>query len=308
MSETRFKRLLDNGEFVVTAEIGAPHGADSNLILERTEMVRDYCDAINIPDNARGVPTMSSTICAHYVLQTGAEPIMHLTTRDRNRISIQSELYGAYAIGIRNVLFVAGDHARFGSHPEAKVVYDLDTINALTLTTKLRDGTDFAGDELEGVPEFYIGATFNPNDSSMEEQVLQTEKKQKAGAQFFQTQAVFESEKLEDFMGLASGLNLKVLAGIIPLRDVEMAEFMNTQIPEITIPKGIIKRIEDAGKGFDEEVGIEEMRKEGIIIALETIEKVRRIKGINGVHLMGVGWTESIVELVKGANLFPRPE
>ena len=300
--------MLNKGEFVVTAEIGAPHGADSNLVVERTELVREYCDAINIPDNARGVPTMSSTICAHYVLQTGAEPIMHLTTRDRNRISIQSELYGAYAVGIRNVLFVAGDHARHGSHPDAKVVYDLNTINALVLATKLRDGTDFAGDELEGIPEFYVGATFNPNDSSMKEHILQTEAKLKAGAQFFQTQAIFEPEKLKDFMGLASGLNLKVLAGIIPLRDVEMAEFMNNQIPEITIPDEIIKRIEDAQKGLDEEAGIEEMRKEGIRVALETIERVRRIKGINGIHLMGVGWTESIVELVKGANLFPRPE
>ena len=136
--------MLDKGEFVVTAEIGAPHGADSNLIVERAEMVRDYCDAVNVPDNARGIPTMSSTICAQYVLQTGAEPIMHLTTRDRNRISLQSEIYGAYALGIRNILFVAGDHARHGTHPDAKVVYDLDTIKAISLTTKLREGTDFS--------------------------------------------------------------------------------------------------------------------------------------------------------------------
>lgn len=300
--------MLDKGEFVVTAEIGAPHGADSNLVVERTEMVQDYCDAINVPDNARGVPTMSSTICAHYVLQTGAEPIMHLTTRDRNRISLQSELYGAYAVGIRNILFVAGDHARYGSHPDAKVIYDFDTIKALTLATKLRKGTDYAGDELEGVPEFYIGATFNPNDKFLEDHIIQTEKKQKAGAQFFQTQAIFEPERLQDFMGLASGLNLKVLAGIIPLRNVEMAEFMNTQIPEITIPEEIINRMEDAGKGLDEETSLEEMKREGIRIALEILDKVRKIKEINGVHLMGVGWTESIVELAKGANLFPRPE
>ena len=184
-------------------------------------MVRDYCDAINIPDNARGVPTMSSSICAHYVLQNGVEPIMHLTTRDRNRISIQSELYGAYALGIRNILFVAGDHARYGSHPDAKVVYDLNTLKALSLTTKLREGFDFAGEELEGVPEFYLGATFNPNTSEIEDHILQTEKKLEAGAQFFQTQAIFEPDRLKDFMDQVSGLKLKVLAGIIPLRDVE---------------------------------------------------------------------------------------
>ncbi|MFW9789046.1 MAG: methylenetetrahydrofolate reductase [Candidatus Thorarchaeota archaeon] len=300
--------MLNNGEFVVTAEIGAPHGADSTLLVERTEMVRDYCDAINVPDNARGVPTMSSTVCAHYVLQTGAEPIMHLTTRDRNRLSIQSELYGAFALGIRNVLFIAGDHAQFGTHPDAKVVYDLDTISALQLTANLREGFDFAGEELQGVPEFFIGATFNPSASSFDEQIQLTEKKLNAGAQFFQTQAIFETENLKDFMRQTSDLDLKVLAGIIPLKDSEMANFMHTQIPEISIPSEIIKRIENAGKGLDEEESLASMQREGIRIALETIENVRKINGINGVHLMGVGWTESIVELVRGAKLFPRPK
>lgn len=292
---------------MVTAEIGAPHGADYNLISERTEMVRDYCDAINVPDNARGVPTMSSSTCAHYVLQTGAEPIMHLTSRDRNRISIQSELYGAYALGIRNILIITGDHPRYGSHPEAKEVYDLNTLEIISLTTRLREGIDFAGEELEGALDFYIGAVFNPNDGDLEDHVLQTEKKRMAGAQFFQTQAVFEPEKLKDFMGLVSGLNLKVLAGIIPLRDVEMAEFMNTHIPEITVPDNIIKRMKDAGKGLDEESRIIAMKEEGIGIALETLDAVRNIKGVSGVHLMGVGWVESIVEISKRSNLFPRP-
>lgn len=299
--------MLEKGDFVVTAEIGAPHGADSNLLVERVEIVRDYCDAINVPDNARGVPTMSSTICAHYVMQAGAEAIMHLTTRDRNRISIQSELYGAYALGVRNVLIIAGDHAQHGSHPEAKVVYDLDTITTIELITKLGAGIDSAGDELEGVPDFYIGSTFNPNTSVLEEQVLQTEKKLNAGAQFFQTQAIFEPDRLKEFMEMTSGLSLNVLAGIIPLRDVEMAEFMNSNVPEITVPDQIIKRMSDAGKGLDEEARIESMQNEGIRIALELLEEVRRIRGVNGVHLMGVGWTESVVELVKGANLFPRP-
>ncbi|MFX1561237.1 MAG: methylenetetrahydrofolate reductase [Promethearchaeota archaeon] len=298
--------MLEKGEFVVTGEIGAPHGSDSKLVIERAEMIREYCDAINIPDNARGVPTMSSTICAHHVLQTGAEPIMHLTTRDRNRIAIQSEVYGAFSIGVRNILVVAGDHPCHGTHPDAKVVYDLDTVETINLVSNLREGIDYAEDELEGVPDFYIGATFNPNDSS-EENLLQTELKQNAGAQFFQTQAVFEPERLKDFMELASALNLKVLAGIIPLRDVEMAEFMKTQIPGITIPDEIVKRMEIAGKGLNEEARVEEMQKEGLRIALETLDAIRRIKEIRGVHIMGVGWTESIVKIVKGAGLLPRP-
>jgi methylenetetrahydrofolate reductase (NADPH) len=270
-------------------------------------MVREYCDAINVPDNARGVPTMSSAICAHYVLSSGVEPIMHMTTRDRNRISIQSELYGAYALGIRNILFIAGDHAKHGTHPGAKEVYDLDTIKAIELTSNLRQGVDFAGDEIEGAPEFYIGATFNPNAQSLEEQVLLTEKKQAAGAQFFQTQAIFDPARLKDFMKLVTSLNPKVLAGIIPLRNIEMAEFMHNHVPEITIPKEIVSRMRDAGRGFDETERVEAQRNEGIQIALELLGSIRKIKGVNGVHLMGVGWTESIIELSKLGNLVPRP-
>ncbi len=299
--------MLDRGDFVVTAEIGAPHGADSALLIERVEMVRNFCDAINLPDNARCVPTMNSTICAHYVLQAGVEPILHLTTRDRNQIAIQSELYGAYAIGVRNVLFMAGDHARFGSHPDAKMVYDLDTNGALTLAKHLSSGVDNAGDELEGIPEFYLGATINPNDDPMKEHVVRLEKKRKAGAQFFQTQAIFGPSRLENFMRFVDS-DLKILAGIIPLRDSEMAGFMNEFVPGIQIPDDFIKRLDEVGSGLDEEASIEAMKAEGIQIALETIEVVRNIDGINGLHLMGVGWTESVVELVKGAGLYPRPK
>ena len=250
---------------------------------------------------------MSSAICAHYVLSSGVEPIMHMTTRDRNRISIQSELYGAYALGIRNILFIAGDHAKHGTHPGAKEVYDLDTIKAIELTSNLRQGVDFAGDEIEGAPEFYIGATFNPNAQSLEEQVLLTEKRQAAGAQFFQTQAIFDPARLKDFMKLVTSLNPKVLAGIIPLRNIEMAEFMHNHVPEITIPKEIVSRMRDAGRGFDETERVEAQRNEGIQIALELLGSIRKIKGVNGVHLMGVGWTESIIELSKLGNLVPRP-
>ncbi len=299
--------MFERGDFVVTGEIGAPHGADSTLLIERVEMVQNFCDAINIPDNARGIPTMSSTICAQYVLQAGAEPILHLTTRDRNQISIQSELYGAYALGVRNILFMAGDPTRFGSHPHAKEVYALDTIEALSLAKHLSNGVDYAGDELEGTPEFYLGATLNPNDGSIDETIQRTLKKRDAGAQFFQTQAIFNTSRLEKLLNhLDSDLN--ILAGIIPLRDSEMAEFMNEFVPGIQVPDEISKRLDDAGRGLDEEMKAEAMKAEGIQIALETIKVVREIDGINGLHLMGVGWTESIVELVKSAGLYPRPD
>ncbi|MFW9808126.1 MAG: methylenetetrahydrofolate reductase [Candidatus Thorarchaeota archaeon] len=299
--------MLDNGEFVVTCEIGAPRGADSTLLIERIEMVADFCDAINIPDNARGVPTMSSTVCAKFVLQAGVEPILHITTRDRNQIAIQSELYGAYALGVRNILFMTGDHVRFGSHPTAKMVYDLDTLQSLHLAKRLSNGIDFIGDELEGVPEFYLGATINPNVDPLDDQVKRTQKKIEAGAQFFQTQAIFDPKRLDSFLKQVDS-DLYILAGIIPLRDSEMANFLNEFVPGIHVPSDLIKRLEEVGHGLDEDARIDAMKAEGIQIALELIDDVSNIDGVHGLHLMGVGWTESIVDLVKRAELYPRPK
>lgn len=250
---------------------------------------------------------MSSMVCSQYVIKSGSEPILHLTTRDRNRIAIQSELYGAFALGVRNILFMAGDHARFGTHPDTKIVHDLNTQEVISLAKNLSRGVDHAGEELEGIPEFYLGATINPNIGPMWEQVRRTREKKNAGAEFFQTQAIFNPSCLEEFMNLVD-YDLKVLVGIIPLRDYDMAVFLNENVPGIDVPDEFIRRLADAGMGLDEEARSDAMKAEGIQIALETISQVREIDGINGLHLMGVGWPESIVELVKGAELYPRPK
>ena len=276
--------------------------------MNRVDTIRDFCDAINVPDNARGVPTMSSTVCSQFVLQAGAEPILHLTTRDRNQIALQSELYGAHAVGVRNILIMAGDPTRFGTHPHAKMVNDLDTLEALALAQHLSTGVDSVGDELEGTPEFYLGATVNPNDASMEEQLRRMNQKHGAGAQFFQTQAIFDPTRLKKFMTKVD-IKLKILVGIIPLRDSEIAHFMNDFVPDIQVPNQLIRRLDAAAAVYEEEdAKIDAMKAEGIQIALETIEIVREIDGVNGLHLMGVGWPESIVELVKRAGLHPRPK
>jgi len=276
--------------------------------VNRVDTIRDFCDAINVPDNARGVPTMSSTVCSQFVLQAGAEPILHLTTRDRNQIALQSELYGAHAVGVRNILIMAGDPTRFGTHPHAKMVNDLDTLEALALAQHLSTGVDSVGDELEGTPEFYLGATVNPNDASMEEQLRRMNQKHGAGAQFFQTQAIFDPTRLKKFMTKVD-IKLKILVGIIPLRDSEIAHFMNDFVPDIQVPNQLIRRLDAAAAVYEEEdAKIDAMKAEGIQIALETIEIVREIDGVNGLHLMGVGWPESIVELVKRAGLHPRPK
>ncbi|MHA2026967.1 MAG: methylenetetrahydrofolate reductase [Candidatus Thorarchaeota archaeon] len=308
LTDTHLSQLLENDNFIVTSEIGAPRGADSELLLERIGIVRDFCDAINIPDNARGVPAMSSTVCAQYVIQAGAEPVLHLTTRDRNQIAIQSDLYGAYALGVRNILIMAGDPTQYGTHPHAKMVNDLDTFEALALAKHLASGVDSVGDELEGTPEFYLGATVNPNDDLSEIQLRRMRRKHELGAQFFQTQAVFDSSIIARFMNQVDS-ELNVLIGIIPLRDAEMAHFMNDFVPGIQVPDEFIKRLEKAASGFKaEEDKIEAMKAEGIQIALETIDVVREIDGINGLHLMGIGWPESIVELVQKSGLYPRPK
>ena len=251
---------------------------------------------------------MSSVASAKYVIETGAEPIMHMSTRDRNRIAIESELYGAYALGIRNILFISGDHTVFGSHPEAKMVYDIDTIQALQLASHLMTGTDLAGDSLDGIPEFLLGSTFNPSADPLELQAMRVEKKRDAGARFFQTQAIFDIERLELFMDSVKQLGIKVLAGIVPLKSPEMAQFLNRYVPGIKIPENLIQRLEEAAHDLKEEDRQNAMSEEGLCIASETISKIRKIKGIHGIHIMGIGWEESIPELTKRAKLYPRPK
>jgi 5,10-methylenetetrahydrofolate reductase len=308
LSDTRLKQTLDAGIFAITGEIGPPRGSDHKIVIERTKLIADYCDAINITDNVRGIPTMSSTACAHIILETGAEPIMQLSTRDRNRISIESELFGVYALGIQNILFITGDRTIMGPHTEAKMVFDIDSIQALQLTSNLMLGIDSEGVELEGTPQFFMGSTLNPYADSIELEVLRAQKKRDAGAQFFQTQAIFDVDRLESFMELINNLELKVLAGIIPLRGPKMARFMNTNVPGIKIPEEYINRLESAGKGLKDDAERDAMREEGLLIALETIKSIRKIKGIDGLHLMGIGWEESIPELVKRAGLSQRPK
>ena len=306
LSDTRLKQTLDAGKFAITSEIIPPRGADPNFIIERSKLIADYCDAINVTDNVRGVPTMSSVASARLVLAAGAEPIMQLSTRDRNRISIESELFGAYALGIRNILFITGDRTIMGAHADAKLVFDMDSIQALQFTSHLMQGIDLEGEELQGTPQFYMGATFNPYVESIEKEILRTKQKKDAGAQFFQTQAVFDIEPLEIFIDHIRGLELKILVGIIPLRGPKNARFMNANVPGIKIPDEYIKRLESAGKGLKEDEELNAMREEGILIASETIKSIRKIKGIAGLHLMGLGREESIPDLIKLAGLSSR--
>jgi len=302
------QQLLEGREFVVTGEVAPPRGADHTLFVKNVHAIKDYCDAINITDNVRGIPTMSSMVCSRFVIEAGSEPVMQVSARDRNRVLLQSELFGAYALGVRNVLFVTGDHTILGPHPETKMVFDFDSVQALQIATHIMGGKDLSNAELEGVPEFHLGATFNPYADPLEVHAWRVEKKWKSGARFFQSQAIYDVSRFEQFMERIEHIDAGVLAGIIPLKGAKTAAFMNKSIPGMKIPAEIVKRLETAGDSLKGEEKREAVRKEGLNISLETIRAVRKIKGVDGIHIMGVGWEESIPELVRGAGLYPRPK
>lgn len=306
MSISSFERLLQSEEFVVTCEIALPRGTDTELLHSRLEIVHDYCDAMNITDNVRGISKMSSLVCAHLAVQAGVEPILQMCTRDRNRIAIQSDLLGAYALGIHNLLFMTGDIISEESHPNTKSVFDLDSIQALDLASLLMSGFDLNGEELDGTPQFHIGATLDPIAESMENQISRLELKVKSGAKFFQTQAIYDVLKFKGFLKKIEGMELKIIAGVIPLKNPEMARFMHNHVMGVTIPEELIERIENAGSGLKGYAQEDAFQSEGLEIALELVDEIKNVSGVNGLHIMGVGWVDSIPEIVKRAGLFPR--
>jgi methylenetetrahydrofolate reductase (NADPH) len=299
--------MLQSGQFVVTAEIGAPRGSDYLSLLEKTSMLKDFCDAINIPDNPRRIPRMSSIASARFVLDAGFEPVLHIAMRDRNRVALMSDLYGAHALGIRNVLFVTGDLPGLGSDTQAEIVSDIDSVQALQLATRMMAGKDHAGEELEGVPNLYLGATFDPFVEPINVQIRRTRLKHESGAQFFQTQAVYDVDRFAEFLESIEDLNTYVLAGVVPLQGLEMAEFMTEHVSGITIPDAILQRLENSAEGLDDEEQEQAAQQEGLLIATETINSLRMIDGVDGVHIMAVGWESCVPELVRSAGLYPRP-
>jgi len=301
--ESRIAELFSKGKFVVTSELSPPRGADHQILLDKLELMKGYCDAVNLTDNVRGIPSMSSLASSYFVLKSGLEPIMQLTTRDKNRVAIQSELYGAYALGVRNILFITGDHSYLGPYHDVKPVEDLNSIQALKLASRLMSGFDITGDQLEGIPQFYLGSTFNQHAENIENEAKRVESKYFAGAEFFQTQAIFDVERFSSFVNLVKDLPIKILAGIIPLKSPESAEFMNHAIPGIEIPDSMIEKLKDAGEGYSEEEALEKYMEQGLKMSVDLISEICKIKRIDGVHIMGVNWEESLSFLVEKSDI-----
>jgi len=299
---SNLEKVLADGHFAVTAELGPPQSADGDLIRSKTKHFRGFVDAVNITDNQTAIVRMSSIATAAILATEGLESVIQVTCRDRNRIAIQSDLLGAAALGIRNVLCLSGDHQSFGNHQGSKNVYDIDSIQLISIVRSMRDEARFAsGDEIKVPPSMFIGAAANPFADPFEFRVIRLAKKVAAGADFIQTQAVFDVPRFRKYMGMARdrGLDQKVaiLAGIIPVRSVKALAYMKSEVAGMSVPDGLIQRMASAA----------DPKAEGIKITVELIEQVRQIPGVGGVHLMPVMWESSIPMVCEDAGLLPRP-
>jgi len=316
-SGSNLEKLLRAGHFVVTAEIGPPQSADPEVIRRKARLLKGVVDATNITDNQTAIVRMSSIASAALALQEGVEPIVQMTCRDRNRLAMQSDLLGAYALGARNLLCLTGDHQSFGNHPTAKNVHDLDSIQFIRMVRDMRDEGRFqCGDEIKGVrPAFFIGAAENPFGDPFDFRPYRLAKKIAAGVDFIQTQIILDIPRFREFMKrvVDMGLHEKVyiLAGIGPLKSAGAARYMRDKVPGMRVRGEYVERMEAAVAGIpkeDKKARKEAWEREGIRIAIEQIQEIREIPGVAGVHIMAIEWEEAVRPIVEGAGLLPRPQ
>lgn len=290
-----FRDLLNSGKFVVTAEIGPPKGTDIKEMLHHAEMLKGRIDAVNVTDNQSAVMRICSLAVCKLMHEMGHEPILQMTCRDRNRIGLQSDLLGASVFGIRNVLCMTGDHPNAGDHKQAKAVYDVESVQLLSIVNSLNSGRDMSGNELKGPTDFFQGAVVTPEANPLEPQLIKFEKKVRAGARFFQTQAVYDIEKFKEFMKFAKKFPVKILAGIVLLKSVGMANYMNNFVPGIRVPQALIDELKSAGK--------EKAIDTGMDISARHIRQIKEEKICDGVHIMAIGAEDKVPIIMERAGL-----
>jgi methylenetetrahydrofolate reductase (NADPH) len=290
-----FRESLDSGKFVVTAEVGPPKGTDIKEMLHHMELLKGKVDAVNVTDNQSAVMRICSLAVCKLVVEHDLEPILQMTCRDRNRIGIQSDLLGAYILGIKNVLCMTGDHVSAGDHKEAKPVYDIESVQLLEMVDGLNNGKDMAGNELKGATDFLKGAVVTPEANPLEPQLLKFEKKVRAGAKFFQTQAIYDIEKFKEFMKFARNFPVKILAGFVILKSSGMASFLNKNVPGIRVPQELIDELKSAGK--------EKALDTGLNIAARHIKQLKEEKICDGVHIMAIGMEDKVPVIMERAGL-----
>ena len=304
-TKSNIERILESGGFVVTSECGPPRGADPEVIRKKGALLKGAVDAVNVTDNQTSVVRMSSLASCVILKEMGFDPILQMVCRDRNRIAIQSDILGGAALGINNMLCLSGDHQKFGDHPKAKNVFDMDSIQMINTVKTMRDDGKFVGgEEVKGKPMLFIGAAENPFADPFEIRAARLAKKAKAGVEFIQTQCIYNMERFERWMGMVRdrGLHEKVaiLGGVTPFKSVGMARYMKNQVPGMDVPDEMIERMKGVPK--------EKQPEEGIKICVETIQKLKEIPGVRGIHIMAIEWEERVPEIAKAAGLLPRPQ
>ena len=289
-----FRQAFAEKDFVVTAEVGPPKGTDIAELLEHIDLLKDKVDGLNVTDNQSSVMRISSLAICRLIADHGGEPILQLTCRDRNRLGLQSELLSAWVLGVRSVLCLTGDYISVGDHPQAKPVFDLDSVQLLQTVELLNQGKDLAGNEMQGGTDLFAGAVVTPEADPIEPQMIKFDKKIAAGAKFIQTQAIYDLDNFKRFMEKARRPDVKIMAGIVLLVTAGMARYMNKNVPGIFVPDELIKEMADAPKGKRLEAGIR--------IAGRMIRQLREEKVCDGVHIMAIGKEGCVPDILKAAE------
>ena len=304
-TESTLEKVLAAGHLAVTSECGPPRGCKPEEVVEKSKYLEGIVDAVNVTDNQTAMVRMSSLAASVIVKQQGLNPLFQITCRDRNRLAMQADIIGAYSLGIDNMLCLSGDHTKFGDHPEAMNVHDIDSIQLIQMVKDMRDKGIFQGGaELKGSPKMFIGAAANPFADPFELRVMRLAKKIQAGADFIQTQCIFNVDKFEKWMeGVREmGLHKKcyILAGVTPCKSLGAARYMSKRVPGMDVPQEIVDRMASVPK--------EKQAEEGVTICIETIERLKKIEGVAGFHIMAIEWEEKVEEICERAGLLPRPQ
>jgi len=304
-SGSNLEKVLEAGHFAFTGELGPPRGTSADEVREKAAHLKGMVDAVNITDNQTAVVRMSSWAASLILIQEGLEPNFQMVCRDRNRLAMQSDILGAYAHGIRNMLCLSGDHQKFGDHPEAMGVFDIDSMQLIDMVKRMRDeGKFISGTEIQDPPKLFIGAASNPFAVPFEWRVHRLAKKIECGVDFIQTQCIYNMDRFREFMKMVVDMGLHekcyILAGVTPMKSVGMARYMAKSVPGMDVPDSLIERLSGAGKG--------KVADEGIMFASEQIEEFKEMEGVAGVHLMAIEWEHKVPEIAEKAGVLPRPE
>lgn len=304
-TSSKLEKIFKMGHLAVTSECGPPRGSDPKAVTEKAELIKNHVDAINITDNQTSVTRMCSLAACIHLKQMGCEPVLQMVTRDRNRIALQSDILGAASFDINNMLCLTGDHQSFGDCKQGQNVHDLDSMQLIQTVRHMRDDGKFlGGDDIKRPPDLFVGAAANPFADPFEIRVPRLAKKVACGAEFIQTQCIYNLDKFEEWMRRVRerGLHEKVfiMAGMTPMKSAGMAKYMKNRVPGMDVPDEIIKRLSGVPK--------EKQPQEGLDICVEAIQRLKEVEGVAGFHIMAIEWEEKVPEIVERSGLYPRPQ